>query len=250
MASSPLLAQETGALCKTPEVAASLARATGCCGTTIVVWPVGAQTEAKPGGGTVIVIWPRNAEAKLDPGNGSIVIIWPRKSAAGCCGGRTVAIWPFAPESEAKAADCGSQSVIAWPLSAKVEQKRGAGNGSTIIVWPFRAPAVPPDDNGIVVVWPTGSGRAADINTVVVWPDRVPRPVRCPPEWLSDTSDTAGGISLNGKCRKLSAEKLSVPALPPDGTLIGDYGVVRGGAAYAWGTKDNGGGGTIVIVWA
>lgn len=169
---APLSARAADPLCDTPDVKASLARGGP---TVVVVWP----RNAAKGGGTVIVVWPRSTTQFRIPEEVDVQLA----DAEGCCGGTTVVIWPFAPASKAKAADCGARSVIAWPLGTPRQQKRSAGNGNTVVIWPRREK---PLDNGIVVVWPTGSGRGA----AVTWPVADKFPARC----------GDGRIAVDGMC--------------------------------------------------
>ena len=64
---------------------------------------------------------------------------------------------------------------------------------------------------------------------------------KCPVGWLANPTNVDGGVTSDGKCKKLSAQPLLVPPLPPNGTPIGTYGFTWGNAVYAWGTTANGG---------
>jgi len=65
--------------------------------------------------------------------------------------------------------------------------------------------------------------------------------LKCPVGWASNTTNVDGGVTSDGKCKKLSAQPMSVTPLPPNGTPIGTYGFTWGNAVYAWGTPANGG---------
>ena len=65
-------------------------------------------------------------------------------------------------------------------------------------------------------------------------------PARCPDGWSANTTGVVGGITNDGKCKKLVGTIDSTP-LPFNGTPIGNWGFTWGNQVIAWGTFDNGG---------
>jgi hypothetical protein len=63
---------------------------------------------------------------------------------------------------------------------------------------------------------------------------------KCPATWLANQTNVDGGVTADGKCKKLSGT-LSITPVPPNGTPLGTYGFSWGNQVYAWGTQANGG---------
>jgi hypothetical protein len=68
----------------------------------------------------------------------------------------------------------------------------------------------------------------------------------CPATWLADATNVAGGVTTTGKCKKLSAQPMTITPVPANGTAVGSYGFTWGNALWAWGTAANGGAPTAV----
>jgi hypothetical protein len=64
---------------------------------------------------------------------------------------------------------------------------------------------------------------------------------KCPTGWLANPTNVDGGVTSDGKCKKLSAIPISITPLPPNGTAIGTYGFTWQNGVWAWGTTANGG---------
>ncbi len=62
----------------------------------------------------------------------------------------------------------------------------------------------------------------------------------CPKGWASDTN-VDGGITKDGKCKKVACQPMGISPFPPDGTAVGAWGFTWGNALIAWGTTANGG---------
>lgn len=63
---------------------------------------------------------------------------------------------------------------------------------------------------------------------------------RCPVGWISNTTNIDGGITTDGKCKKLSCKPLNISPLPPSGTqLAGNIGFTWGDELWFYGTKEN-----------
>lgn len=62
----------------------------------------------------------------------------------------------------------------------------------------------------------------------------------CPAGWLANMTNVNGGITADGKCKKVSGS-ISIVPLPTSGSQIGAYGFTWGNQVYAWGTQANGG---------
>jgi hypothetical protein len=45
--------------------------------------------------------------------------------------------------------------------------------------------------------------------------------VKCPSGWLANTTNVDGGITADGKCKRLSVQPMSISPLPPNGTPMG-----------------------------
>ena len=67
-----------------------------------------------------------------------------------------------------------------------------------------------------------------------------PPPCSCPKGWLANTTNEDGGVSADGKCKKLVCAPITVLP-PPNGTSIGNWGFTWGNEIWALGTKENGG---------
>ena len=74
---------------------------------------------------------------------------------------------------------------------------------------------------------------------------KIPRVCRCPAGWSCNgcSPQVDGGITNDGKCKKLACQPDQILPFPADGTQIGDpaWGFSWGNAFYAWGTTANGG---------
>jgi hypothetical protein len=70
--------------------------------------------------------------------------------------------------------------------------------------------------------------------------DCPPPPCSCPKGWLSNTSNIDGGVTTDGRCKKLVCSPIGVVP-PPDGTQLGNWGFTWGYELWAYGTKENGG---------
>ncbi len=67
-----------------------------------------------------------------------------------------------------------------------------------------------------------------------------PPPCSCPKGWLASSTNEDGGVSADGKCKKLVCAPIAVLP-PPNGTSIGNWGFTWGNEIWVWGTKENGG---------
>lgn len=63
----------------------------------------------------------------------------------------------------------------------------------------------------------------------------------CPNGWLATHTNVDGGVTVDGTCKRVVCQPVSVPPYPPDGTPIGTWGFTWRDAILAWGTKENGG---------
>jgi hypothetical protein len=61
---------------------------------------------------------------------------------------------------------------------------------------------------------------------------------KCPPGWLSNTTNVDGGITTDGKCKKMVCNIPCTTGLPPDGALIGSWGFYYGKALWQWGAPN------------
>lgn len=66
---------------------------------------------------------------------------------------------------------------------------------------------------------------------------------KCPTDWTCNgcSPQVAGGITTDGKCKKVACQANTITPYPPDGTPIGTWGFSWGNAFIAWGTTANGG---------
>lgn len=62
---------------------------------------------------------------------------------------------------------------------------------------------------------------------------------QCPAGWWANSTNVPGGITGDGRCKKL-AGSLSI-APPPNGTQLGNWGFSWGHEMWAYGTQANGG---------
>lgn len=66
---------------------------------------------------------------------------------------------------------------------------------------------------------------------------------KCPAGWTCNgcSPQVDGGVTNDGRCKKLACQANSIAPYPPDGTPIGSWGFSWGNAFIAWGTSANGG---------
>lgn len=66
---------------------------------------------------------------------------------------------------------------------------------------------------------------------------------KCPTGWTCNgcSPQVAGGITTDGKCKKVACQPIGITPLPPNNTQVGSWGFVWGNALVAWGTSANGG---------
>jgi hypothetical protein len=66
---------------------------------------------------------------------------------------------------------------------------------------------------------------------------------KCPAGWVCNgcSPQVDGGVTSDGKCKRLACQANSIAPYPADGTQIGSWGFSWGNAFYAWGTSANGG---------
>jgi hypothetical protein len=65
---------------------------------------------------------------------------------------------------------------------------------------------------------------------------------RCPEGWLSNTSNENGGVTTDGKCKKMVCGPIDIKPLPKNGTQVdGNIGFFWGNELWWYGTKENGG---------
>jgi hypothetical protein len=63
----------------------------------------------------------------------------------------------------------------------------------------------------------------------------------CPPSWLANPTNVPGGVTSDGKCKKLAAKPINITPLPPNGTPVGSWGFTWGDEVWAMGSSANGG---------
>lgn len=70
----------------------------------------------------------------------------------------------------------------------------------------------------------------------------------CPTDWICNgcSPQVNGGVTSDGKCKKLACQPDTITPPPPNGTPIGTWGFTWGNGFYAWGTAANGGAPTCV----
>ena len=61
----------------------------------------------------------------------------------------------------------------------------------------------------------------------------------CPKGWAANTTNVDGGVTADGKCKKLACAPDAIGPFPPDGTPIGNWGFSWGNGFWAWGTTAN-----------
>ncbi len=88
----------------------------------------------------------------------------------------------------------------------------------------------------------TGTYRwCVSIGTLLSDPPITQTTCKCPSSWYSNTTNTLGGLTTDGKCKKAVCGPLSITPLPANGTQIGTWGFTWGNAIWAWGSISNGG---------
>ena len=73
---------------------------------------------------------------------------------------------------------------------------------------------------------------------------------KCPAGWVCNgcSPQVDGGVTSDGKFKKLACQANSIAPYPPDGTPIGSWGFSWGNAFIAWGTSANGGNPILTII--
>jgi hypothetical protein len=119
------------------------------------------------------------------------------------------------------APDTGSQAV------ATAACNLGCPNGSTVKAWS--------------AVGNMSYDTAQYIGTLVNTP--AVTQAKCPTGWTCNgcSPQVDGGITSDGKCKKVACIANTITPNPPDGTLIGSWGFTWGASFQAWGTSANGG---------
>lgn len=69
----------------------------------------------------------------------------------------------------------------------------------------------------------------------------IPVVCTCPRGWLANTTNVDGGVTSDGKCKKLVCASNTVSPYPANGTPIGTWGFTWGNGFWAWGSQANGG---------
>ena len=72
----------------------------------------------------------------------------------------------------------------------------------------------------------------------------------CPTGWLANPTNVDGGVTSDGKCKKLVCGPWNVVPFsqPPNGTAVGTWGFTWQNGLWAWGTAANGGAAKCVTV--
>ncbi len=130
--------------------------------------------------------------------------------------------------SVAASAHYMSQSVATNACAA------GAPNGAVVRAYAKTSgmPPVTPDRNTFHPV--------NDIGTLIRVPAVARHEWRCPPAWLSNTTNQPGGVTGDQKCKKL-AGGLTLTPHPAPGTQIGNWGFTWNHEVWGYGTPANGG---------
>lgn len=125
--------------------------------------------------------------------------------------------------TKATAADIGSQTV------ANAACSLNCPNGSSVIAWS--------------AVGTKEYKSAGLIGTLRNTPQVTVTTCKCPAGWTCNgcSPQSDGGITTDGKCKKVACQANTIPPYPPDGTPIGTWGFSWGNAFIAWGTTANGG---------
>jgi hypothetical protein len=82
---------------------------------------------------------------------------------------------------------------------------------------------------------------AQHLGVLVNTPQVTTTTCNCPTGWVSNTSNTNGGVTTDNKCRKLVCGPINATPAAPNGTPIGTWGVMWDNSVYVWGTAANGG---------
>lgn len=117
----------------------------------------------------------------------------------------------------------GNQSIAASACAA------GAPNGTVIRAWS--------------AVGTREYKSAQQIGVLINQPQVTNWTCTCPASWTCNgcSPQVAGGVTTDGKCKKLACQSFSISPFPPNGTQVGSWGFTWGNALYAWGTPANGG---------
>jgi hypothetical protein len=73
---------------------------------------------------------------------------------------------------------------------------------------------------------------------------------KCPRGWVCNgcSPQVDGGVTTDGKCKKVACQPNTISPYPADGTAIGSWGFSWGNAFIAWGTPANGGAPSTIII--
>ena len=81
----------------------------------------------------------------------------------------------------------------------------------------------------------------ASIGILINTPQVTQATCNCPTGWAANTTNVDGGVTADGKCKKLVCGPISTGPFPANGTQVGNWGFTWGNALYAWGSSANGG---------
>jgi hypothetical protein len=82
---------------------------------------------------------------------------------------------------------------------------------------------------------------AQSLKKLVSSPQVTSTTCNCPTGWAANMTNIDGGVTADGKCKKLVCGPISTGPFPADGTPLGNWGFTWGNALYAWGSTTNGG---------
>jgi hypothetical protein len=86
-----------------------------------------------------------------------------------------------------------------------------------------------------------GKGRSGNCYLDVIC-HKSPVVCTCPQGWSSNTNQQVGGVTTDGKCKKVACTPNTISPYPaPNGTPIGSWGFSWDNGFVAWGTVANGG---------
>lgn len=162
-----------------------------------------------------------------------------KKSATGVCLDLTSAVnktyTGLFPQNDTNQTDCntrcttaaaahsGSQSIAACACAA------GKSSGTVCRAWS--------------AVGTKEYKSAQQIGVLTNQPEVKKTTCTCPAGWACNgcSPQVDGGVTTDGKCKKLACQAISITPFPANGTQLGSWGFTWGNALIAWGSSANGG---------
>lgn len=113
----------------------------------------------------------------------------------------------------------------------------GAQSGATVLAY-YKTTGMPQTSPFANTYQP-----AVALGVLIKAPAVVKQGWRCPPTWISNTSNQLGDFTDDQRCKRM-AGSITISPAPANGTQLGDWGFSWGNEVWAYGSTANGGAAT------